>query len=56
MERAMDKWIAEENIARYEKMLAVEQSDEQRNLIEKLLADERAKLKRLSRSRASQEA
>ena len=40
---AMERFIHNENIRRYRKLLAEEQNEEKRNIIRKLLAEEEAK-------------
>jgi hypothetical protein len=43
----MQRWIIEQHIASYRRILAEEMSEERRMLIENLLADEEAKLAKL---------
>ena len=40
----ISRFIREQNIRRYERLLATEEDERQRRLIERLLADERAAL------------
>ena len=47
----MERWIAKLNIMRYRRQLAGALDDEERRAIERLLADEEAKLKVLERDR-----
>jgi hypothetical protein len=41
--RVMERFIQQENIRRYRKLLEEERDEEKRNVIRKLLADEEAK-------------
>jgi hypothetical protein len=48
----MERWIAKMNIARYKRQLEAALDDEERRAIEKMLADEQAKLKALEQTRS----
>jgi len=48
----MERWIARMNIARYKRQLQSALDDEERRAIERMLADEQAKLKALEQVRS----